>query len=403
MATIDESGVTPVDLQGYKEILENTFREEFGESLSVDPETPAGQIISVAALMLAEADENVVSLGNSMSIAHSVGGQVDDLIGLLHVSRATETYTRVSATLSGVVGTVIPQGSRAKQETTGEEFELISTVTIGADSTIDGNFRAVNPGPVSVPAGQLNSVVTLVSGWETVRNAAGETFLGENSESDVRVKSRYRLITAQNGCATRDALQAAVINAGATRVRIEENDTTSAVTRQGLSIAGPGIMVIALGGDVDSVANAVLQHKPLGVAMSGNQNHSGGATNGIYQRVTRTAVRVALSINVIPGSVFPGDGVDKIRSEMVKYAAGQFVGGLNQFEVDGFQIGETINLERLRVPIFSVPGHSINSLGVKVKGSGDTTTDTDLPGTAPLATLYTLAAEDIAITVTTTG
>ena len=403
MATVDETGITPVDLQGYKILLEEQFREEFGETLSVDPETPAGQIISVAALMLTEADENLVSIANGMSVNHSNGSQVDDLMSLLHVSRISETFTEVSATISGVAGTLVAQGSRAKKESTGEEFELVSSETIGADGTIVGNFRAVNSGPIEVLAGQLNSIVTLVSGWEAVRNAAGHTFLGDNSESDVNAKHRYRQITAQNGCATRDALQSAIINAGATRVRIEENDTTSAVTRQGLSIAGPGIMVIVLGGDVDAIANSVLQHKPLGVAMSGNQNHSTGPTGGIYQRVTQTAVRIALSINVLPGSVFPGDGVEKIRDAMVKYADGRFVGGQDQFEVDGFQIGETIDVSRLRVPIFSVPGHSINSITVKAKGSGNVETDTDLPATAPLATLYTLAADDIAITVTTTG
>ena len=403
MAAIDETGITPVDLQGYKILLEEQFREEFGETLSVDPETPTGQIISIAALMLTEADENLVSIANGMSVNHSAGSQVDDLLSLLHVSRQPETFTRVTATLSGVSGTNVPIGSRVKKETTGEEFELVSSVTIGADGTIDGLFRSVTSGEITVAAGQLNSIITLISGWETVNNASGEIFVGSISESDVRAKGRYRQITAQNGCATRDSLQAAVINAGATRVRIEENDTTSSVTRQGLAIAGPGIMVIALGGDIDSIANAVLLHKPLGVAMSGNQNHSTGATNGIYQRVTQTATRVALSINVIPGSVFPGDGVEKIRGAMVDYASGRFLGGQDQFEVDGFQIGETIDLNRLRVPIFSVPGHSINSLSVKVKGSGDTTTDTDLPATAPLATLYTLAADDIAITVTTTG
>ena len=40
MASIDETGITPVDLQGYKILLEEQFREEFGETLSVDPETP---------------------------------------------------------------------------------------------------------------------------------------------------------------------------------------------------------------------------------------------------------------------------------------------------------------------------------------------------------------------------
>ena len=108
MATISETGIIPTDLQGYKNLLEDKFREEFGTSLSIDAETPAGQIISIASLMLAEADESLVKIANGMSVNTSSGIQLDDLSTLLHVARRGATFTQVVCTLTGVIRHIHP-------------------------------------------------------------------------------------------------------------------------------------------------------------------------------------------------------------------------------------------------------------------------------------------------------
>lgn len=398
MATIDNTGITPVSLTGYKTILESRFREEFGQDLSVEPETPVGQIISVAALMLAEADENVVSISNGLSVGRATGIQLDDLATLLHIERIPETFTQVECTLTGVAGTAIPFGSRVRKEN-GDEFELLSTVNIGAEGSVVGNFQAVDSGPVMALAGTVNTIVTLIAGLEAVSNAANQTRLGVLAENDNTYRSRYRNLTARNGLTTVDALKALLFEVGATKVRIERNDTAADVTRQGLTISARGIMAIVLGGASDSIASAVLSHKPLGVAMSGNTPHSQGAANGTYQSVVQTPLRVTVVVETQQGSTFPGDGADRIRNAIVAYASGNFSGGEQQFETDGFAIGEIISTDRLRVPVLSVPGHEIDTLTVRVKGSGDATTDTALPATPNLNVLYTIAAADVSVTV----
>ena len=283
----------------------------------------------------------------------------------------------------------------------GEEFSLISSVIIGSDGTVDGNFQAVDPGEITAFAGTVSAIVTLVAGLDTVRNAADHLSLGRDRETDISLRNRYEEITAQNSVSTVDALKAAIFNAGARRVRIEENDTGTDITKQGLTILARSIMALVQGGSTDSIAAAVLSHKPLGVAMSGDEPHSEGAASGLFQSVTQTALRISLTINVPGGSQFPGDGVNRIRTSIVEYAGGRFRGDVGQFEVDGFQIGEVIDISRFRVPVYSVPGHTITTMTVKVKGNGDVETDTDLPTTPNLNILYTVAAEDVLISVTT--
>ena len=401
MARVDATGISPTDLSGYIELLQERFRDEFGSDLALDPETPAGQFISISALMLTEADESLVDLANALSLSSSRGKQLDDLGTLLHVNRRQALRTRVQGTLTGQAGTLVRAGSRAKKDD-GTEFETLSDATIAANGMVNVEFVAVDSGPIRAPAGTINQIVTLISGWETVNNAADATQIGESQESDFSFRRRYDRLTGQNSVSTFDALRAALFNAGARRVRIEENETAAPVTRQGLTIAAQGVMAIVLGGAVDSIAEAVLDNKPLGAAMSGNTPHSDGPAAGRFQTVTETPLRVVIELTVLPGTAFPGDGVNRIRAALVSYANGTFEAGEQQFETDGFQIGEIIDLNRLRVPLYSVPGHSIDTFTVRVRGSGDTTTDTALPATPNLDVLYTLTGEDVEISVTTT-
>ena len=154
MATVSETGVAPRDLTGYKTLLETRFRDQFDSTLSLEPETPAGQIISVAALMLAEADEGLVELANAFSVSHAADSQIDDLASLLHIIRDGATKSTITATLGGVAGTVVVAGSRAST-LAGEEYEILEDATIAADGNIDADMRAVEYGPVLTASGQL--------------------------------------------------------------------------------------------------------------------------------------------------------------------------------------------------------------------------------------------------------
>ena len=287
MATVTSTGVQPVSLAGYRQLLESRFRENFDETLAVDPETPAGQIISV---------------------------------------------------------------------------------------------------------------VDLVAGLETVTNPL-PAIEGRDIESDFQFRTRYRSQTTVNAVATRQALIAAVRNATPiveqVQINIEENDTAAEVTRQGLAIPARGIMIIIVFAGNDDQKRLILQsiadHKPLGVSTAGNQTDSSLA--GIaFQSAELVPIQVALVINV--DYSFTANGVREMQTNIANYAAGRFAGQTGQFETQGFIIGQGIDVNRLRVPAYAVPGHEIVSLAVTIVQG-----DAALPAVTPLNRLYTLAAENVTVTV----
>src|SRR5690606_2709012 len=92
--------------------------------------------------------------------------------------------------LSGVPGTLIPAGSRARSQA-GDLFELVSARILGPDGTVTGTFRAVEFGPIQVPPHGLDSVASSVLGWETVDNPTS-ALPGREEESDASSRRRRR-------------------------------------------------------------------------------------------------------------------------------------------------------------------------------------------------------------------
>ena len=374
MATISITGVTPRDLTGYVELFRARFREQFGADFSLDPETPQGQIISVLALSATEIDESIVSLANSLSVDHAVGRELDDLGTLLGIARIPATKSSVTATMSGVAGTHIPAGTIARTAA-GDEFAAISDSAIPAALSVAVDMVAVNDGAVVAAAGDLNQVVTIIPGWETITNAAAAS-VGAPTESDADYRRRYNSVTGRLSIAPKIALKAALVESGVDDARIEENATNAQVTRQGLDIAAYSVMCIVRGGQQPAIAGAILAHKGLGVGMSGSVAHGGAR----YETYAPAAIKVALEISTTLG-LFPADGIAQITQRLVDYADSTFA------------LGEGIDLRRIQTPINSVIGHSITSLAVTLAD------ESALPAVTPLNTLFSLSASDIVITI----
>ena len=266
MATITESGVVSRSLGSYRDLLGERFRAAFGTNLSLDPETPQGEIIGIMAASLVELDEVVVGQSNAQSPVHSIGSQVDDLCALIGLRRRAAQHSTVTATLTGDANTVIPAGSRAAT-TDDDEFETTEEHTIGAGGTVDAELSAVEAGAVPARAGTLNRIVTRVPGWASITNAADAT-VGRTRELTSALRERLLLHPNRLQRGTQRALQSALLDAGADRVRIEENDTDGPVTRQALTIDAHGVLCIVSGGTDDAIAEAV-KTKSLGASTSG--------------------------------------------------------------------------------------------------------------------------------------
>ena len=107
---------------------------------------------------------------------------VTPVSGLTSVTNAFDTnnvQTVVIGTITGTPSTVIPAGSQASSGSF--VYETLASVTIPAGGSIQTTFQCVTAGAISCPAGSLNTIVTVISGWVSVTNANDNTHTGTTS------------------------------------------------------------------------------------------------------------------------------------------------------------------------------------------------------------------------------
>ena len=378
------SGITATSLAEYKDQIENNLRTVFGPEFVLDDETVIGQLVGAIALALAEVDENAVAVANSFNVNTAVGSQLDALGSILNLSRANTTFSTVVLTGTGINGTSIPEGSQVRGVLSRSVFATDTAVVIGNPTANQYTVTAtaIEPGPVEAAAGDITEIVNPIVGWRTVNNVAAAV-VGRFGETDIAYRNRFRDAYAHLGRDGIDNIRSSLLNADddITDVRIVENNTDASVQTTGYPVAVPAhsiyVIVDYAGNDVPAagsaleqrVARAILESKPAGVGTVRSTNGQEiFLTHGVSNRGTTTirwdwVQRIPLEIGVrvsLQTGIFPADWETLIKQRIVAWFNGTFRAG-GMFDESGLQIGEALDLDRLRTPIYSIPGLSLSS------------------------------------------
>ena len=378
MANISEQGISATSRSDYITLLNARFRAALGNDLDVSSPTPQGQLIGVLADTLSEVDQAIISQANSHGLTSATGRQLDDLASQLGLTRRQATFSTVTATLTGVAMTHIRVGALAAttsgdvfaNTTGGELVDGVDGIRIGTGGTVDVVMRAQRSGPVAVAVNALSRVITRISGWDSVTNAAAAT-VGRDVETDAALRSRYRAALGRTARTTLAAVMASINDVDSvTAHRVFVNDTASELSARvsgGVTIPANSILAIVDTSPQNTandllVATAILASKSLGVSTSGNvsvmvESPWGQEFPVQFQRPTDIPISVTLRTNA--GLGFPTDGVQQITSRLVEYVA-------------ALGIGDGVTAHALDRPAYQVPGHEITSITVarRPPGSG---------------------------------
>lgn len=130
---------------------------------------------------------------------------------------------------------------------------------------------AETPGAIIADAGVINDMETVIAGIDSVYNRWDMT-TGRDEETDTELRQRYLDNLVVTGIATLDSISQAVKRVtGVQTAFIEENDTE---TTSESGIPAKSFKVTVVGGDVNSIAQAIWDTKPVGI-------RSFGSTKGI--------------------------------------------------------------------------------------------------------------------------
>ncbi|VEJ54292.1 baseplate J/gp47 family protein [Pragia fontium] len=218
--------------------------------------------------------------------------------------------------------------------------EHLKLVRIGSPA----RFIAMQEGRHVLPLGALTEIVTPRSGWDAVCNLA-EGVVGRERESDAQLRVRFEQSRQSTGSATVKAIRARLIQevAGVSEVHIFENRTGS-ISEEGMPPHAFEALVV--GGDNQSVANALWRHKPAGIETYGahavlvkDENGDGQQIN--FSRPTQKLAWIKINVTGLYNEEnLPQNVISNIKKAVLKYGS-------------TLKIGDDIILQRMLGPIYS--------------------------------------------------
>lgn len=316
------TGVIVPDTATLREDVEAEYKAVFGADLPVTPETPQGVLIT------AEVESRDGMVRNNAEVANQINPDIaggiwlDALWALTRGKRRAATVSKLSGVVfSGVPQTPIPAGSLASVASSGARFKTVIDLEIGAGGSVVGSMEAVDPGPVSAPAGSLTEIASTVLGWETVTNPSPAQ-IGSSRESDVSSRRRRRQTLGLQSVGPQEAIISRIYNlGGVTSLSFRENITGSPRVIDGVVTLVPhSIYVCVDGGENIDIASALLDSKAVGPDFNGGievsviEPFSGQIYEVKFDRPTERTFRARVTVKssnldimtIIPDAIIQG-------------------------------------------------------------------------------------------------
>ena len=243
----------------------------FGGGLNPALETPQGQIASSEAAIIADKNNDFLELVNQVDPQYA-DGRFQDAIGRIYfLTRKGATSTAVTCTLGGTPSAVIPAGTFA-QDTSGNTYVLLGTVTIGGGGTVASSWQNLQTGPIACPAGTLIQVYQAVTGWDTITNPADGT-LGQNVETRAEFEFRRQNSVALNSRGTCQSIYGNVFQVANVLDCFVVDNPLGITLNYGSTnypLAPHSVFVAVVGGIDADVAQAIWAKKDVGCSYSAN-------------------------------------------------------------------------------------------------------------------------------------
>lgn len=321
---LSTAGFTKKRLADIQSELEASLQATFGAEIKVSGDSVFGQLIGIMADREAELWELAEAVYLSAYPDSAAGTPLDNAAALTGHSRQAATHSNVTVTCATTGGSpvILPVGRQVRVTATGATFETLEEVTIPAGGNVEVSCRATVTGPVEAPAGTLTEIVTPVSGWTSVTNAA-DAAVGRDQETDAAFRTRRleELSVAQGG--TIAAMENRITNevSGVTFCVVQENRTD---TTDGDGRPPHSVHVTVIGGTNQDVADMIWATKPAGAAMHGATTATVVDSAGNNQTVKfdrATSVRIYLIANLTTDGSYPADGDDLVAAALAAFDA----------------------------------------------------------------------------------
>lgn len=291
---VSTSGVVIPDTSDIQDEVVSMFKAVFGQNIDTTPETIIGRLIEAFTVFLRDTVGITAQNACQYNLNAATGIYLDALGALFGVARNSSSRSSVTVTLTGDVNTAIPAGTMFATRD-GDAFYLDSDATIPSveeetgtgKASVSGTALSMNYGPVKCLRGDMVSIVSPISGLDSVTNA-NDAMLGSLGESDDSYRNRIRSAIGGFGGmvpSVYKALYEATYDIDSKTYKsvhhalVLNNGDGIAVTIKGVTLAPHSIFVCIdapatiTDGWKESIANAIAKSKSLGCGMTSTSDN----------------------------------------------------------------------------------------------------------------------------------
>ncbi|WP_029570451.1 baseplate J/gp47 family protein [Pantoea ananatis] len=300
-ATVNAQGISAPDYQTILSTITGYFQQIYGTDAYIDPDSKDGQMISLLALAIHDANNSAIQVYNSFSPSTAMSDALSRNVKINGIGRNGETRSVVDLLCIGTTGQTITNGS--VRDANNIIWNLPASVTIQPGGQVIATATCATPGAVAAMPGTINQISTPTRGWTSVTNPSAAT-VGTAVEQDSALRIRQSQSVALPSITPFAALDGAISNVpGVTRHKLYENDTGSADAN---GLPAHSVAAIVDGGDVTAVAQIICGKKGQGVSTFGSTSvvvpdYWGNPHTIYFSRPSPVPVYVAITLKVFTG------------------------------------------------------------------------------------------------------
>lgn len=366
---------------------EKALYQEIDPEWNLDPSTPDGLKLAHDSEIFAALDQLIKQAYDARDPDKATGKDLDVLRKLTGATRSLGTASSATLTLSGVAGTFIPAGSKAKTSD-GIEFETDDNVTLSGNGVSTVSAHCTELGAIAVGANRITEIVTVVGGWQKVSNPAPAS-IGSNTDSDSVFRIKSARSVAKVGVAQRDSIYGEIYDvAGVRKVMIYENKMNSGdydKMHNPYSLPPHSIAIVVDGGSDADVAQAIFRKLNPGCTLYAagtkverivySEVYRNSFDIITFSRPTPVAVNIEIKIADPKNACSSLEDLQQvIRTSILDYANGELLPDGIGFVTSGFDIGESVPYNRLFTPVNKVLGDYRGTYVAEMKVNGGTAT-----------------------------
>ena len=269
--------------------IQNEFKSIFGEDLDLTATTPQGRLIEMFQRNRTFCIQICALVSNMLNLNRATGFVLDDLGSLFLLERHPATHTQTTVVLTGVVGTIIPAGTRI-QTTDGDIFENTQQYIIDEDGSVNAIYQSQETGAIPCPVNTLTVILDRINGLETATNPSAPV-LGTDLESDAEFRARIKESLNINSIAILSAINSNLLAVeGVTDSYCYDNYSGSSVTVDGITVPAHSLLACVEGGANNAVAKVLFAKKTIGTG------YITSATNLVTETVTDETYGTAYTV-----------------------------------------------------------------------------------------------------------